>query len=179
MVTNEDAQLEQDIVYSEDYAEYQAVSYYQEPTLSSIRQSFTAVGYDVDKQADRFDSLVTMLVLSEEWDVDSAVAMMEAMDDGWITEAEVNTIMGVDELVVVVEEDEDEAEEEAEDAGDDAEDDAKDASDDKWWDWSPIDWIFDSMVLEPLESILVSVSKNLGERLEKFIANAIGIEREE
>jgi len=84
------------------YYENVATSYYAEPTLSSIRESFDALGYDVEKQADRFDTIITMLVLSEEWGVDSAVLMMEALEDDWITEAEVDTLMGLDAIPPII-----------------------------------------------------------------------------
>jgi len=163
--------------YLDNY-EYLANAFVETPTIASIRQSLNSLGYDVNTQADRVNSIINVLILSNEWDVDSAEAMMVALEDDYISELEVLTLLGVETFT---------KEEQA--ALDQLERDSKDEFEDvmppiivglkepeKEANW--IEKTADFLWWSPLERMLADLSLDIGERLEKFIANAIGVERE-
>jgi len=173
------ARAVEDINIILDGVEEEANIQYDEPTIDSIKDSLDTLGYDVDSQTDRLNSIITVLLYNNEWNTDSAIRLMEALEDDHISEQEILTILNYEEISQL-----------KEDVLDAKEADVKIDLElikeyyDNLFDMSEMGWEDTEYTAEvitwtPLDNMLIALTNNIGERLEKFIANAIGIERKD
>lgn len=140
--------------------------------LENIIASLEVLGFDTSDQYERIQSIVNVLVGTDSWDTDVAEALMLAMADGIITDAEVEVIFSLQTVKDTVDDQSEEAEDETEDSTAPLLSTAPPyaavvTAGDTSVNWNPLYWVF--------EAIITLV----GERTEAFIANATGIEREE
>lgn len=171
--------IEDDITRLLDQVEETTASYVDDSLLAQARLILLSAGIEVDSQSNAIDDVIAKMIYNNEWDTDSPITMIEALSDGYLSEGEALTLLGLEEIPIMVVDTLEDDDSKVVIIVEEIVEELDVTKDDPWWELSPIDWIFDSLVLEPLEAILISVSKNLGERLEKFIANAIGVELEE
>jgi len=144
----------------------------EDATLENIIASLEVLGLDTSDQYERIQSIINVMISTDSWDVDIAEALMNAMADGIITDAEVEVIFSLQTVKDTVDKQTEEAEDEAEDSTAPPVSTAPPyaavvTAGDTSVNWNPLYWVF--------EAIITLV----GERIEAFIANAAGIERED
>lgn len=63
--------------------------------IGNILKSLTSLGYDVTSNYDKLISILNVLIAHNEWDSLHSVAVMKALADGFISDAEITAIFSV------------------------------------------------------------------------------------